>query len=55
MFIPQSCHHQLGNVTFGDQEQRLKEEERWNEEQALGAEVRALQATGTCRVLGAEW
>ena len=31
------------------EEQRLREEERWNEEQALAAEVRALQVRDPVR------
>ena len=37
------------------EEQRLREEERWNEEQALAAEVRALQVRDPVRKGAEKW
>ena len=38
-----------GAMSVALEEQRLREEERWNEEQALAAEVRALQVRDPVR------
>lgn len=44
-----------GAMSLPLEEQRLREEERWNEEQALAAEVRALQVRDPVRKGAEKW